>query len=137
MVELIVVIVVLGLVALVAFPAIVKVINDSKDSAYEDQISMIEKAAKEWGVSNPSKLPDVNITDSNCTLAKTDSQVTSVSINTLISSGFISDDALKNPKNNKNMLGDVKITFECSKDASGKYMKNSGQYVYSYDRALD
>lgn len=137
LVELVVVMVILGLLALVAFPAVLKVINDSKASAYEDQVLIIEKAAKEWGVSNPTKLPDVNIDDGNCTIVKAGSQVTSISIDTLINSGYLSSDEVKNPKNGQKMNGEVNITFVCSKDASGKYIKNSGQYVYSYNLGAD
>ncbi len=137
LVELLVVIIILGLVALVAFPAVIKVINDSKESAYEDQVAVIEKAAKQWGVNNPLRLPDVNITDSSCTLARTGSQVTSVSIGTLVSDGYLNGDSIKNPKKGgQNMKGDVNITFVCSK-VSGMYTKSGGQYVYTYNRGAD
>ena len=75
LVELLVVIVILGLLSLVVYPSVIKVINDNRTSAYESQIKIVEKAAKEWGVENPSKLPD-----NRC----------KISISTLTGDGYIS-----------------------------------------------
>lgn len=101
LVELIVVIVILGLLALVSFPAVTKVIDDSKNDAYSDQVKVIEKSAKAWGVEHPTLLPS-----SGCVKVK---------VSTLVSNGYISSGTPKNPKNNTDMNGAVKISLIDSK----------------------
>lgn len=107
LVELLVVIVILGLIAMVVYPAIVKVINDSKESAYETQEKIIIKAAKEWAVEHPSELPsDESTTGSVC-------------LTTLLQEGYI-DNSIKNPYTSQEMNGYVEIVL------------TSNRYEYKY-----
>ena len=116
LIELITVIVILALIALVVFPAINNVIKDSRESAYKSQISIIEKAAKEYYLEHPNKLPDYE-NNELCDF---------VPINDLISEGYISDEELSmdkkiiNPKTNKALTGIVKVEY------------SSNQYNYTY-----
>lgn len=108
LVELLVVIVILGLIALVVYPSVIKIINDSRESAYESQIKIVEKAAKEWGVEHPNELPD--------------DDVYRLPLSKLINDGYISDSEIKNPKNsNKNLCGVVEI----------KFINNNYEYNYN------
>ena len=58
LVELIAVVAILGLIALIVYPAIGSVIRNSRESAYNDQVAVIESAAKNWSIDNASTLPD-------------------------------------------------------------------------------
>ena len=58
LIELIAVIAILGLIALIVYPAITSVIRNSRESAYNDQVNVIVKAAKEWSIDNANTLPD-------------------------------------------------------------------------------
>ena len=54
LIELIMVITLLGILATIAVPVISGVINDSKEKAYEKQVSVIISAAKEY-VTDPNR----------------------------------------------------------------------------------
>lgn len=116
LIELIAVIVILGLIALVVFPAINSVINDSRESAYQSQIRIIEKAAKEYYLENYKDLPE-----------QTNNACTAISVETLIEKGFISEEELNenkniiNPKTNESLTGSVQVCY------------NSNQYNYEFE----
>lgn len=57
LVEVIAVIVILSLLILVAVPSVSKVIRDSKNKAYINQIKEIESATKAWGILNADNIP--------------------------------------------------------------------------------
>lgn len=118
LVELLTAIVILSLIVLLVYPMIMSVINDSRKSAYESQISLVEKAAKKWGVENVSLLP------SECSIPY------DIQISDLISSGYISgrvingEEVIENPmKRGTGLKGFVRVTYECS---------GTGKYVYKY-----
>lgn len=117
--ELLTVIVILGLIILVAYPSVLKVLNDSKERAYESQIKLVEKAAKEWGVENVTSLPD-----------KCDGTL-NIELSDLINDGYINGtvingkEVIENPKKKgKGLTGNVQITYECipSKKYTYKYI---------------
>jgi len=58
LIELIGVVTLLALIALVVYPAINSVIKNSKEKAYKDQIELLIKAAKEWGIDHAEDLPE-------------------------------------------------------------------------------
>ncbi len=58
LVELLAVIVVLGIIATIGGIGVSSIIESSKKSAREQQITNIVKAAKEWAVEHTEKLPD-------------------------------------------------------------------------------
>lgn len=105
LVELLAVIVIIGLLALVAYPAILRIISDSKNSSYNTQVALIEKAAKEWAVEHPMNLPDIS--DPNCSKC--------IMISQLTSEGYLSKDEITNPKGGT-FNGGVKVSC-----ASNKY----------------
>lgn len=98
LIELLAVITILSLIAMIVFPAINSVVNKAKEDANNDQIAIIEKAAKQWAVDNVDGLPN----DSTA--------VTSVSVRELIQEGYLE---------NNNMSGEVEITWD---DATRQYI---------------
>lgn len=110
LIELIAVVAILGLIALIVYPAITSVIRNSRESAYEDQVNVIVKAAQEWSIDNANTLPD-------------DGTVYRVSVDTLVDGGYISNDEVKDPRNSsRNLTGNVEI----------KYDSSIHQFTYTY-----
>lgn len=116
LVELIAVVAILGLIALIVYPAIGSVIRNSRESAYKDQTAVIEDAAKKWSIDNANTLPD-------------DGSVYRVSVNTLISEGYIEDDKVKDPRDSsKNLTGNVEIKYDASiKQFTYKYVGSASK----------
>ena len=110
LVELVVVIVILSLIALIVYPSINSVIRSSREKAYNDQVAIIIKAAKQWGIDNPDLLPDYNGEDNSKVY---------VSLSDLTK--YLGEDSVTDPRNKKKILaGVVEISY------------SSGQYVYRY-----
>ncbi len=109
LIELLAVISILALIAMIVFPAINSAIRSAEESAYNDQIKIIENAAKEWALDNVDKLPDEGEPSAQ------------VSVSTLEEEGYISDEDVLDPRNNERLTGSVKITYE------------SNQYIYKYE----
>ena len=110
LIELIAVVAILGLIALIVYPAITSVIRNSRESAYNDQVKVIEKAAQEWSIDNANTLPD-------------DGTVYRVSVDTLTDEGYISAEDVKDPRDSsKNLTGNVEI----------KYDSSIHQFTYNY-----
>ena len=111
LIELIVVIVILGLMAIVAYPAITKVLTGSRNDTYDVQVKTIEKAAKAWGIEHPTLLKETD-----CIKVK---------VSTLVSNGYITSGTPKNPKDNTDMTGAVKISL------------NGNKYNYIYETSME
>ncbi len=110
LVELIMVIAILGLIALIVVPTINSIVSDSKDKAYDEQVSLIVKSAKNYMTSldNSTYLPKIK-NDSYC-----------VSVEAMKKSGLLSKDDIINPKDKSVMNGSVLVTY------TGK------KYTYEY-----
>ncbi len=99
LVELLAVIILLGLLSLIAVPVVDKLIKDSEEDLYQNQINNIEASAKNWASENIFSLPE-NVGDyvdkTICDLEK---------------EGFLEVD-IKNPKNDEIFYKDsyVRIT---------------------------
>ena len=113
LIELLAVISILALIAVIVFPAINSAIKNAREKAYNDQIAIIEKAAKEWAIDNVNDLPDKS------------GDSTYISVDDLQNDGYISEDDVLDPRNNEHLTGGVKITYE------------SKQYTYEYDDEYD
>ena len=110
LVELIAVVAILGLIALVVYPAIASVIRNSRESAYNDQVAVIEKAAKTWSLKHANILPD-------------DGSVYRLSVDTLVDEGYISNDEVKDPRHSsENLKGNVEIKYDTAKK----------QFIFTY-----
>lgn len=110
--ELIGVIVLLGIIALIAVPIINKTIKNSKEKAYNAQVAEIVSAAKKWGTVNNSNLPVLDNTSIK------------VKLNELVSNGYLEDDKILDPRNNKEM------TSSCVRI---KYIESTKEYKYSFE----
>ena len=104
LVELLAVIIILGVIAIIAVPTVYKVVKDSKNDLYEEQVAQIEGAAKRWAVDNAS------------------GDTYTVSITDLINEGYVENKDLYDPRDNTKMNGCVKINY------SSSYK----QYTYTY-----
>lgn len=109
LVELLAVISILGIIALIVTTSVTDTLTKTKSSLSNTQISAIEKAAENWGVVNTDKMP-------------LDSTELKVDINTLSNDGYLDSSNLKDPKNNSQICGVVKI----------KYDNEKNQYKYTF-----
>ena len=109
LVELMAIIIVLGIISLIVIPTVNDTLTKQKEKLYEKQVDTIEKAAESWASANTDKLPEED--ESIC-----------VELSELISSGFIQNGDIKDPRSNELMDGCVNITYGSSYN----------QYVYEY-----
>jgi len=110
LVELLTVIVLLGIIALITTVSTSYIINKSKENLTETQIKVIEKAAQSYYLQEGMNNAHYNY----------DETKTCVDVEYLIENDYIEEAEIKNPKNNKKMLGSVKIVYE------------NGIYTYNY-----
>ena len=111
LVELIAVVAILGLIALVVYPAVGSVIRNAREETYNDQVSVVINAAKNWSINNATKLSD-------------DGSIYSLSVDTLLEEGYITNDEVKDPRDSsKNLEGIVEI----------KYKNDTKSYYYTYN----
>ena len=98
LVELLAVLVILAILASVTTIAVIKIINNSRKELYDDQIKLIEKAADKWSVDNTDL---IGKTTPYC-----------LSMDTLLRSGHIKKDTLVDPRDESEIDGYVKITYD-------------------------
>lgn len=117
LVELLAVIVILGIIAFLIFPNVSKTIEESREKAYARQISILEEAAQKYTKEHIDAISEEN---STC-----------ISIDNLISSGYISakdkdsngNYVVLNPKTDEPLVGGVQVIYD------GTYQ----QYEYKYN----
>lgn len=107
--ELLGVIVLLGVVALLVATLSNRILGESKESLYETQKEAIIIATKNWAISNNGILP----------MSETD-EAYNLPLTKLAEDGYIENEELIDPRNNKKICGYVKIT----------YNENKNQYKY-------
>ena len=103
LVELLAVIIVLSIIVLITAISTSNIIKNSKNNLSDVQIKSIERAAKTYYVEE-----GINLNES-C-----------INVSELISKGYIDQESIKNPNDNEEMLGSVKI----------RYINN--KYIYKY-----
>ena len=110
LIEILGVIVILGIILIITIPIINNSINNSKEKAYKEQISLVESAAKNYMASNSLELPSEG--EKSC-----------ISVKELQKKGFLSKKNILNPKNPKQKLnGFVKVSL------------NKNKYTYNYEK---
>jgi len=109
MIEILAVIVVLGLLVVIITPTVNNLLNDSEDSLYDEQISMVISATKKYMVEHSSLLPD-------------EGNIKVVTIQELIDEGTIDNDSVINPKTKEKLDGCVIVS----------YNSNFNQYNYEF-----
>ena len=121
LIELLAVIIVLGIIVFLIFPNVSKTIEESREKAYARQISILEQAAQKYVKENIDKVS----TEQN----------TCISIDTLISSGYIAakdkdnegNYVVLNPKTDEPLSGVVQV----------KYDEEYKQYEYEYNSSCN
>ena len=116
LVELLAIIVILGIIITIVYPLVVSTINDAKKNAYTSQKEIVIKAAKLYYLDHVENLPDIGSSENRC-----------VTIETLITDGYISSEELKsnysmikeekkliNPDNNTE-ISSVQVKYENNK----------------------
>ena len=108
LVELLAVFVILGIIIMISVPVISETINSSKDKAYDEQVKILENAARTYMSEHSKDLPDNNGLSFY------------VEVEYLKDSGLISDEDIKNPnyssgseeskKKNQYFNGCIKVT---------------------------
>lgn len=108
--ELLAVLVILSILALITTTAVMKIIKSSRDKLYDDQIKLIEKASEKWALDNSDL---VGYTTPYC-----------LSMDDLLKSGHIEKDTLIDPRDESDIDGYVKITYDSSyKQFEYEYME--------------
>lgn len=102
------VIVILGLIALIVFPNVSKSIKNSRKKLYEQQVDLIEKNARRWGVEHSDLLPE--------------SGIYYLELSELVSGGYVTQKELKDPRDESPMGGCVWVGFD----------PDYNQYQYTY-----
>ena len=97
LVELLAVIAILGIIMVVVTPVVADLITSSKQKASEEQIKFIENAAMNWSTTHSNDI---------------DTDPYYVSVDRLITDGFIDQDELVDPKTKQKMSGCVKIEYD-------------------------
>lgn len=98
------VIVLLGIVALLVVTLSNRMLNQSKESLYETQKETIVSAAKKWTIANNGVLPMSGAEEAyNLPFSK------------LAEDGYIDNEELIDPRNNKDICGYIQITYNDSK----------------------
>ena len=110
LIELLAVIFLLAALALIASVAILSILNSSREDLYKQQVNTIEKAAKNYQLSNPG------IADN-----------TKVSLDTLASEGYLDSADLEDPRDRSKLCGYVQITYKITDEES-----NAGQYYFEF-----
>ncbi|MBR3523598.1 MAG: prepilin-type N-terminal cleavage/methylation domain-containing protein [Bacilli bacterium] len=113
LVELLAVIVILSILAIVTTTIIFKVVSNSRENIYKQNIDYIEKAAEKWALDN------YEFVGTNVPYC--------LNISKLESEGYVTKDSLKDPreKKTKQITGYVKITYDATyKQNEFKYMEN-------------
>lgn len=98
LVELLAVIVILALLAIVSSTVVFKLIDDSRKDLYNDQIELIEKSAEKWTLEN------VDLVGYNVAYC--------LDVDKLVKSGHLKEDTLKDPRDDSDIKGYVKITYD-------------------------
>lgn len=112
LIELIAVIVLLGVVALISYPIIGNLINDSKQKAYEKQISELERVSYIWIARHVGILPK-------------DGSSYKLTFEALNQEELTSSSQIINPKTNSPIPGCILVTYE----------QNNNIYTTNYDES--
>lgn len=107
LIELLAVIIIIGIIATIATPEVIKIINVSRQKAYDKQVESIEDAARRWVVDNYQEAKQLNC----------------ICVDELIKRGYLNN-KISNPKaNNKN---------NAQMDGCISINKNGKHYSYEY-----
>ncbi len=98
LIELLAVIFVVGIISIIVIPTTNRLINQSRNNLYENQIDNIMTAAKNWGSKNNDLLPEK------------EKEILTVTLGQLKVTGFI-DKQIKNPKTKRLFPDDMEVVI--------------------------
>lgn len=116
LVELLAVIIILSVIVTISTPIVISSINTSKEKAYENQLKMIEDAARRWMTDNSATADEKTIETADL------QKVIRITVNELQNEGYLNRNKIKNPKTGKEMKGCIIISEDI----------NYHQYTYEY-----
>ncbi len=102
--EILGVIVLLGIVAVLVVTLSNRTLKESKQSLYDSQKETIITSAKNWTIANNGQLP----------MSESDGEY-KLTFKKLAEDGYIDNDELIDPRNNKLICGYIQITYNDSK----------------------
>lgn len=105
LIELLAVITIIAIIAMVILPMVSNQIDESKEDLYQVQVDKIEKAAKDYLLSDEGKEMRKRLRENN--------EIIAISIEDLQNSNYLEKEKIKNPMDsNKNMEGVVEVTYQ-------------------------
>ena len=117
LIELLAVFVILGIIIMISVPAITGVINSSKSKSYDQQVIILENAARTYMSENSTLLPD-------------NDESYNVKIKDLTDSGLLSDEDIKNPNYSSGSTEDKKKNQYF--DGCIQVTNTNNKFTYSY-----
>ena len=122
LIELLGVITILAIIAVISTPIIQSIITESKTKACQEQVTIIENAAKKWHTETTTI--DIDLINTTCNDI---CYTTIVGIDSLKWGGYLPS-SIKNPKTNNEFGGTVSITCSCKNDTP--------IFTYTYDSTV-
>ena len=102
-------VVIMSIVLTIATISVVAIINSAKQKAYNTQVQLIVSKAKDWALDNETKLTP-------------DGGINFIDLSTLVSSGYVDNPTISDPRNGSTMSGCIVII----------YNSDTSQYEYRY-----
>jgi|GEM_PF-1397899 len=102
-------VVIMSIVLTIATISVISVINSSKQKAYNTQVQLIVSKAKDWALNNETKLTP-------------NGGINFIELSTLVSTGYVDNSTISDPRNGSTMAGCVVITYD----------SKTSQYEYKY-----
>lgn len=122
LVELLSVIVIISLISLISIISVTGIMTKSKNDLYNDQMLLIEKAAKSWGSENIDKLPDKD-------------ECIYLTLGSLKTYGILGE-SIVDPRNNEQISNNLKIKISFTKtiidEDTEEVIKQYKDYVMHY-----
>ena len=106
-------VVIMSIVLTIATISVVAIINSAKQKAYNTQVQLIVSKAKDWALDNETKLTP-------------DGGINFIDLSTLVSSGYVDNPTISDPRNGSTMSGCIVII----------YNSDTSQYEYRYSDSV-
>lgn len=125
LIELLAVIVLLVIIFIIIVPNVTRIVNDSKDTIYQNQINTILNAAYDLTIKNTKYLPEKN-------------NKIFITLGELKRKGLVGSN-IKNPNDRKDFSDDLVISITNvgnNYKSKNKYSKSNGNYLYALEIEL-
>lgn len=111
LIELLAVIAILAIILTITIPIIANTISTSKSNLHDQQVNQLKKAAKMWYLESSVELAD--------------GEACKISVDGIISKGYIEGNEVTDPKTGVNMTGYIEISQSGEKAPDYKYVETS------------